>query len=114
MSSKPKPLSEYRAMWLFAMFDLPVETREQRRDYSRFRKALLNEGFSMLQYSVYARYCSCEDLAREYRARVAAYLPPSGQVRLLHVTDNQFGKMENYIGKNRAEAEQRPVQLMLF
>jgi len=49
-------LSAYRAMWLMAMFDLPVETKENRRHYTRFRKLLMKDGFMMLQYSVYARY----------------------------------------------------------
>ena len=43
-------------MWVVAMFDLPVETQQNRRDYARFRKALLKDGFMMLQFSVYARY----------------------------------------------------------
>ncbi|MGH9455773.1 MAG: CRISPR-associated endonuclease Cas2, partial [Terriglobia bacterium] len=44
-------LSGYRAMWLFAMFDLPVDEKELRREYTQFRKGLLREGFTMLQYS---------------------------------------------------------------
>lgn len=45
----------YRVMRLMVMFDLPVETSEQRREYRRFRKSLINEGFCMIQYSVYVR-----------------------------------------------------------
>ncbi len=45
-------------MWLLAMFDLPVTTRKARKRYAEFRKLLLQEGFSMLQFSVYARYCA--------------------------------------------------------
>ncbi|HHT9133449.1 MAG TPA: CRISPR-associated endonuclease Cas2, partial [Candidatus Avalokitesvara rifleensis] len=56
MPKRGYEFSEYRAMWLFAMFDLPVDTKKARREYTRFRKALLTEGFTMLQYSVYARY----------------------------------------------------------
>lgn len=44
----PPENSEFRAMWLFALFDLPVETKELRREYVSFRKALLREGFVML------------------------------------------------------------------
>ena len=101
-------------MWLFAMFDLPVETREQRKEYTHFRKALLREGFCMLQYSVYARFCPSEESSAGYRARVRAVLPPHGQVRLLSVTERQFGKMEIYIGAKREEVETPPLQLLLF
>lgn len=107
-------LSEYRSVWLFAMFDLPVDTKKARKEYTRFRKALLREGFSMLQFSVYARYCPTEESSEAYRSHVRAVLPPEGQVRLISVTDRQFGKMEVYYGEKRVQAEEPPQQLMLF
>ncbi|MGQ9652288.1 MAG: CRISPR-associated endonuclease Cas2 [Phycisphaerae bacterium] len=107
-------LSGYRPMWLFAMFDLPVTTPTARRQYAQFRNALLKEGFSMLQFSVYARYCPSEEATEVYRRHIRAVLPPEGQVRLLSVTDRQFGKMEVYFGKKRKATEDPPVQLMLF
>ncbi|MEQ8209568.1 MAG: CRISPR-associated endonuclease Cas2 [Lacipirellulaceae bacterium] len=107
-------LSEYQAMWLFAMFDLPVKTRRSRRRYTQFRKLLLREGFSMLQFSVYARYCVSEKHSDSYRRRIEAQLPPDGQVRLLAVTDRQFGKMEVFLGRNRTSVEEIPDQLLLF
>jgi CRISPR-associated protein Cas2 len=107
-------LSEYRAMWLFAMFDLPVDTKKARREYTQFRKLLLEHGFSMLQYSVYARYCPSEESSDTYQRRVEAALPADGQVRLMAVTDRQFGKMQVFLGKNRATLEQPPEQTLLF
>jgi len=101
-------------MWLFAMFDLPVDTRKARKQYAQFRKALVREGFSMLQYSVYARYCNGEDSAESQRRRIRAVLPPEGYVRLLTVTDRQFGKMESYVGKSVRSTEKPPAQLQLF
>ena len=101
-------------MWLFAMFDLPVKTQANRRQYVRFRKALLKEGFTMLQYSVYARYCRSEEATVAYRRHLEGWLPPQGQVRLLSVTDRQFGKMEVFFGTKRAPTEDPPAQLMLF
>jgi len=101
-------------MWLFAMFDLPVDTKAARRQYVKFRNYLLSEGFSMLQYSVYARYCACEERTEGFRRRIRLELPPDGEVRLLSVTDRQFGKMEVYYGKSRQSAEKKPQQIMLF
>ena len=101
-------------MWLFAMFDLPVDTKRARKRYAQFRKALLRDGFSMLQYSVYARYCASEERATAHRRRIRAVLPPEGYIRLLAVTDRQFGKMESYVGKTRRGAEEAPTQLTLF
>ena len=101
-------------MWLFAIFDLPVKTQANRREYTRFRKVLLREGFCMLQYSVYARYCRSEEATQAYRKHLEGCLPPQGQIRLLSVTDRQFGKMEVFFGKKRAATEDPPAQLMLF
>lgn len=101
-------------MWLFAMFDLPVTDKELRKRYARFRKDLLCEGFTMLQYSVYARHCPSEEAATTIRERVRACLPAHGQVRVMGVTDRQFGKMEVYFGKSRRKTEEPLLQFMLF
>lgn len=107
-------LSGYRAMWLFAMFDLPVDEKELRREYTQFRKALLRRGFTMLQYSVYAHYLPSEDAEEALRRHVHAALPSHGQVRIISITDRQFEKMEIYVGKKRKAAEDPPMQLGLF
>ena len=109
-----KEPSEYRAMWLFAMFDLPVDTKPARKRYARFRKVLIRGGFSMLQFSVYARYCESEEASDVYRRHVRAALPPEGHVRLVSLTDRQFGKMEVFFGGSLARVESPPPQLMLF
>jgi len=108
------PLSEYKGMWLFAMFDLPVDSADARREYTRFRKALLRDGFTMLQFSVYARYCPSEEASDVHRKRVRQALPPNGEVRVMSVTDHQYGKMELYLGRKRADPEEPPPQMMLF
>lgn len=107
-------LSEYRTMWLMAMFDLPVTTREARRQYARFRKELIARGFTMLQYSVYARCCPSADSAKQTRGEIRSVLPPHGQVRLVSITDRQFAKMEVFFGKKRRPTEDPPTQIMLF
>jgi len=114
MPSGQYELSEYRGMWLFALFDLPVVTKEDRRRYTVFRNELIKQGFNMLQFSVYARYCPSEEASEIHRKRVRAALPPAGCVRLLGVTDRQFAKMESYVGKKAAPAEKPPDQMMLF
>jgi CRISPR-associated protein Cas2 len=101
-------------MWVFALFDLPVDTKAARKRYTRFRKALLKQGFTMLQYSVYARYAASEESGVILKERVKPEIPPDGQVRLLMVTDHQFGKMEVWFGKKLKPAEDPPMQLTLF
>jgi len=107
-------LSGYRAMWIFAMFDLPTDTDKAKKDYIHFRKNLLNDGFSMLQYSVYVRHCASEENADVHYRRIKDFLPSDGEVRLIAITDKQFGHMETFWGKMRKPAPAAPKQLELF
>jgi len=114
MPPHQRNLSEYRAVWVVAMFDLPVDTAQARKAYARFRVGLLKQGFTMLQFSIYARYCQSDERAQVFRERIKQMLPGAGEVRLMTVTDRQFGKMQIFRGKKRATVEQPPQQLMLF
>ncbi|MFH1422589.1 MAG: CRISPR-associated endonuclease Cas2 [Planctomycetota bacterium] len=107
-------ISEYKAMWLFAMFDLPVVKPIQRKRYTQFRKGLLKEGFIMLQYSVYARHCPSEETSDAYRNIIEGSLPPEGEVRLIAITDRQFAKMQVFYGEKTKPVEKPPPQLLLF
>lgn len=107
-------LSAYRAMWLIAMFDLPVDTPKARKRYAKFRNTLLKDGFTMLQFSVYARFCASEDAGSVHRKRVRQALPAEGQVRVVALTDRQFAKMEVYFGQKRELPEAPVTQLELF
>lgn len=109
-----RDISEYRGMWLFTMFDLPTTEKEQRKKYTQFRKLLLKEGFLMMQYSVYARYCVSEESSQTQRKRIRKAIPPEGHVRILAVTDHQYGKMESYYGKKAKPIEEPPDQMMLL
>ena len=88
--------------------------KEQKKQYTRFRKFLLSQGFSMLQFSVYARHCASEESGEGLKSGLRRAVPPEGQVRLLLVTDKQFARQEVYIGKRRKPSEAPPQQLMLF
>ncbi|MGL4944550.1 MAG: CRISPR-associated endonuclease Cas2 [Thermoguttaceae bacterium] len=106
--------SGYNSVWLVAMFDLPVKTKRDRRVYSRFRKMLLENGFTMLQFSVYARFCASEELAQKHRAEIRQSLPSHGHVRVMTLTERQFSKMENYVGKRWEPNEMPQPQLAFF
>jgi len=103
-----------RSMWIVTMFDLPVDTPGARRDYAKFRKGLLQDGFSMMQYSVYIRHCANEDNAKVHFFRVKAMLPPDGEVRLIGITDLQFGKMQIFLGRRRKAPVAAPAQVEMF
>ena len=100
-----------QTVWIIVLFDLPTDNQEARRQYTQFRKSLLKDSFTMMQYSVYMRHCSSDENAVVHVKRVKASLPPDGEVRIVKITDKQFGKIEVYYGKKRKPTEQAPVQL---
>ncbi len=101
-------------MWLFVFFDLPVGTKPQRNEATRFRNFLKDDGFMMLQFSVYARVCRGEDGALKHVARVTRNLPTSGSVRALQVTDRQYGKMRLLLGERKPTEKAGSAQLVLL
>ncbi len=107
-------LSGYRFMWVVAMFDLPVDTKQARREYALFRKSLIRQGFTRMQYSVYIRHSTSRENAAAHAERVRACLPPDGEVRVLQITDKQFERMGIFFGKLRAAPERGPTQLQFF
>ena len=107
-------ITGYRCMWVLTMFDLPTDTKAARRQYTQFRKVLLKDGFTMMQYSVYIRHCASRENANVHVQRVEFNIPPDGEVRVLLITDKQFERMHVFWGKRRKPPEQPPQQLELF
>lgn len=42
--------SEYRIMWVLVLFDLPTDTKKDKKAYADFRKNLQKDGFTMFQF----------------------------------------------------------------
>jgi CRISPR-associated protein Cas2 len=101
-------------MWVLTLFDLPVDTKKARRDYADFRKKLLKDGFTRMQFSVYARHCASEENAAVHIQRVERMVPPDGEVRIITITDKQFERMRIFWGKMRKLPAKAPDQLELF
>lgn len=106
--------NEYRIMWTMVFFDLPTETKKDRKAYARFRKELMKDGFSMFQFSIYVRHCSSRENKNVHVKRVKRILPGKGTVGILSITDKQFGMMEIFQGKKRIDGFEEPHQLEMF
>jgi len=96
------------------LFDLPVETVAERRSYVRFRKWLLKDGFTMMQYSTYVRHCATEENADVHEERICNVLPVWGHVSVLRVTDKQFSRIKNFYGQKPKPGHATPSQLEMF
>lgn len=106
--------SAYRIMWVLVFFDLPTDTRQDRKRYAEFRKYLVGDGFTMFQFSIYVRHCASRENAEVHIKRVKSFIPEHGDVGILCITDKQFGEIEIY---HAAKYQKTPVpcqQLELF
>lgn len=101
-------------MWLFVFFDLPVTTKKERKMASGFRKNLMKDGFTMMQFSVYNRHCASKESADVHIQRVKNYVPEKGQVSILEVTDKQYGNICNFWGFKSKPLPEGPKQLEMF
>lgn len=101
-------------MWVLVFFDLPTETKKQKKDYSDFRKRLLSDGFNMFQLSIYIRPCASIENAKVHMDRVEGILPEAGKVCMLAITDRQFGDIKIFEGVQKAKPTSNAVQLELF
>lgn len=105
---------ETRVLWLFVFFDLPVGTKAERRAATRFRNFLKDDGYMMLQYSVYARVCRGEEAVDKHMQRVTASMPKKGSIRSLQVTDKQYGRMRLLLGESTKTEKVATHQLVLL
>jgi CRISPR-associated protein Cas2 len=104
----------YRNMWIMVLFDLPTETKKERRVASSFRKSLIKDGFNMFQFSIYVRFCQSQENTDVHTKRVKNSLPEKGKVGIFAITDKQFGRMEIFHGEKKAPETDIPQQLELF
>ena len=92
--------SPFSMGWIMAMFDLPVMTDKERKTATRFRNDLLDQGFLMIQFSVYARPCVNFEQLTKHISSLQKMVPEAGNVRLLYITDEQWAKSVTVIGPN--------------
>lgn len=83
----------YRYMRMLLMFDMPVDTTDERKAYRKFRKFLLSEGFIMHQFSIYSKLLLNNTANTAMLARLKENNPKKGNITLLTVTEKQFARM---------------------
>ena len=96
------------------MFDIPTETKLQRKAASRFREFLLDQGFERSQFSVYARFVNGKEGFEAHAKRIEQNLPDWGDIQVLQFTDKQYENMLHYSDQGRQKSKKSPQQLMLF
>jgi CRISPR-associated protein Cas2 len=111
--------SSFKMGWIMAMFDLPVGTKTERKRATKFRKFLLDDGYSMINFSVYARSCVNWEQMRKHTKRLEDEVPHSGNVRTIFITDKQWKDALVVIGRDYQESHSQkqpkmPEQLQFW
>ncbi|NQX02272.1 CRISPR-associated endonuclease Cas2 [bacterium] len=108
--------NHYKMGWLMVAFDLPVKTKGERKRATDFRHFLLDDGFQMIQFSVYARPCVTFARQETHLRRIRLAVPAEGLVRAIYITKAQWEKAYIMHGKPAVEvsAEEMPEQILLW
>lgn len=100
-------------MWMLVLFDLPVVEKYERKEATQFRNFLLDNGFGMIQYSIYTKLFSGKDACEKYYKMIRDNLPSEGKVDIITITDKQYGNIISYKAAEKFSKKQ-PEQLLLF
>ena len=103
-----------RYMWIFVFFDLPVKAKKDRDAAARFRRFLIQDGYTMMQFSVYARIYNGPERVEKHLKKLQKSLPSKGSIRVLEITDKQYGRMKILVGEMHENEKNQAKQLLLF
>ena len=101
-------------MWMMVMFDLPTETHSQRKSAAKFRKFLLDEGFEMVQFSVYVQFTGTWESSQKFVRAIKKNNPQYGDINILFFTDKQFSNIIHIENRTEKSLKEEPAQFELF
>jgi CRISPR-associated protein Cas2 len=107
-------LNPYQIMWVVVCYDFRMDDSEGQREYVRFRKYLLELGFTRLQYSIYTRHCPGLPHVRKYIQRIKKFPLKKGHLMILTLTDKQFGMITHIHGTGYYRVEKKVSMPSLF
>ncbi|MBQ8000516.1 MAG: CRISPR-associated endonuclease Cas2 [Ruminococcus sp.] len=101
-------------MRVIVFFDLPTESVKDRREYSRFRRMLIKNGFMMMQESVYVKLTLNQNTAQMVVDGIKKNKPPQGLVQVLCITEKQFQRMELISGSSDSDVLDTDDRLLIL
>lgn len=81
-------------------FDLPRDTKEERKQASEYRNRLVELGFSMKQYSLYEREVQSNTTRNRLIEILKKEIPDSGLITLYLLPDEVNNKQITILGKD--------------
>jgi CRISPR-associated protein Cas2 len=104
----------YRFMRVLVFFDLPMQTAYEKKQYSDFRKHLIKSGFIQMQKSVYSKLTTNKTVSNTIKKNIKKYLPKDGVVQVLEITENQFSKIEYFLGYSSSKILDNDKRLVIY
>ena len=94
-------MSDYRNMRILLLFDLPTIESYEKKEYTQFRKHLLKNGYTMIQFSVYVKCINTQLKVDKELKKLYQFVPTNGNIRMLTVTEKQYQNMVMILGKKK-------------
>lgn len=101
-------------MRILLFFDLPTDNINDRRNYSKFRKLLINEGFIMMQESVYTKLALNNSVVNSIKEKINKNKPPKGIVQILIITEKQFNSIEYIVGQKNTIVSDNTERMVIL
>ena len=102
-------LSGYRILRVMALFDLPVLTKPERKRATKFREFLLDEGFTMMQFSCYIRFTAGKEQTETLTRRIGAHVPTPAKSKSFGSPTSNIRTSAAFAGAARNPARAAPT-----
>lgn len=103
-----------RFVRIILFFDLPISTSAQRREYAKFRKQLINNGYLMMQESVYTKLAVNRQTMELELEKIKVFLPKNGLIQVLTVTEKQYSRIRTLLGEERSHCEINTLERLII
>lgn len=103
-----------KLMWMMVMFDLPTDTRAERKSATKFRNFLIDSGFEMVQFSVYVQFTGTFENSQKFVRAIRKNNPEYGDINILFFTDKQFANIIHIENRVDKVLKSEPAQFELF
>ena len=104
----------YRFMRMIVFFDLPTKTTADLKEYRKFRKLLITNGFVMMQESVYTKMLLNQSVKASDLEELKKNKPPQGLVQAITVTEKQFAGAVNFVGESASNVIDTDERLIIL
>ena len=81
------------------MYDIPIDTEENRKLYTLFRKNLIQLGYYMFQESIYVKQLNSKSQQENLMRKIKNIIPKNSNIRGLLLNQNIFDNMSIISGE---------------